>query len=1311
MKRWLITGALLTALLFALFTWGIYFLFWTPAGVHWLLGKVRHYAGVEIQAAKVSGRLAGELTVEGLQVRWGGGRLDMERLRTSLDPRHLLGGKIHWKAVVAQGINWEEQEDPPTPLDLTLPRIPAWLGRINLEVETLRLEGIRYRYNQDPPWSIPEITGRLAWREGTLAVNPLEAKLVSGRLQGTLGLGLAGPFLELSAHFFPKAPAAGVDFFHLQARLKKGRAPAQLSGPLTLTGRTGGRERLALLSEVEVGPHRITLSRVSIRDSSRQGTIAGRGEILFQADGTHWVSDWQMTEVDFSPELKLPVRLTGDFHFAGTPAGYGGRFDMKNNPNSWQDFRMAGTYQGKDAGLEIELERGDWLKGVFGGRLVLAWDGDFSLQGSLSGREVRPEAFDPRWPGLINLDLKGDLRWPKAGRSSGTLDLRLLESHFQEKRLQGGLTAAWENDRLEVKKAALQGRGFTLTAAGVLDERLQMEARIADLSPLLADGRGSGSARGWVRWRGKKWGGQVFGQLRNFSWQEVQAGDLDLEALVDQEEKDTGVALKARIQKGSFKGIPVDFLALRIGGTLARQDIHLSGEGPQGRIQAALNGGYARQAWQGTLVSLAGAFPRDQAFRLLAPAELVVGGERVRLSPLALAGPGEERLTLEVDLTRQPLAGFLRVAGQRLRAERVRPWLESWRPEGRLGGQFLARFSAGDLLAVQGRAELSGSVQAGGRRVEVRQAEGQVTWDESGLRAGWEAKLAGGETWSVRAVSTEKARLAIPPQGTFRSSLQDFRLENLEGAFPAGLTVRGKAGGRFEGRWREGLRWDLTGDLQIKEGTLSWKSDGADLQARLSRAEIGLRWQEEALRGNLSLELEKVGKASGEFSLPLAARWPLKMQPSGAVHASLAGKMRENGLVAGLLPQAVRASRGNLEWDLAVRGAWGKPLFSGTFALAEAGADLPLLGIRLQEVSARGGFREDRVHIESLVLKSGPGTLNGGGTLRLQGWRIASLEGRLTGKDFQFINRPDLQGLASPDLEFNGTPENIRVGGKIEIPEALISAGPAQGVKKASPDVVIVDAPRTRAAARPFPIQGQIDLLFGEKVRIKVGGLNTLLKGKVRLDLVNSQELKAEGEIRADQGHYLVQGSKLDITRGRLIFRGPPDNPTLDLLALRTIRGSQRLEDRVDEVRAGVVVTGTVRSPLVRLYSQPAMSDSDILSYILFGNPLGRGTDRTDLALLGKAARSLLGERTESTLLSKLDLDSLDIQTGGGDLSRSMVMVGKYLNPRLFLGLGGSLFSNTFQVILRYALTPRLELETRGGTQSGGGIFFRADFE
>jgi translocation and assembly module TamB len=337
--------------------------------------------------------------------------------------------------------------------------------------------------------------------------------------------------------------------------------------------------------------------------------------------------------------------------------------------------------------------------------------------------------------------------------------------------------------------------------------------------------------------------------------------------------------------------------------------------------------------------------------------------------------------------------------------------------------------------------------------------------------------------------------------------------------------------------------------------------------------------------------------------------------------------------------------------------------------------------------------------------------LNGKATFRLTNGKIAGIEGQLTGKNFQFVNRPDIQALGSPELDFSGAPDQIQVHGKIEIPEALITGGPVQGIKKASPDVVIVDAPPALPSGQAFPIQGEIVLGFGEKVRVKVEGLNTLLKGNVRVTLKNSKDLKAEGEIRADQGVYLVQGSKLEIIRGRLIFRGSPDNPGLDILAYRTIRGRQRLEDWVDEVKAGVVVTGTVRTPLVRLYSQPTMTESDIMSYILFGTPMGRGTDRTDLAILGKAARVLVGERAETSLISRLDLDSLDIQSSGGDVSRSIVTVGRYLGPRLYLGLGGSLFSNTYQIILRYALTPRLEVETKGGTQSGGGIFFKVDFE
>ena len=184
--------------------------------------------------------------------------------------------------------------------------------------------------------------------------------------------------------------------------------------------------------------------------------------------------------------------------------------------------------------------------------------------------------------------------------------------------MKGGLTATWQDDRLSIKKADLQGRGFNLTANGALDEHLRFEAQVADLSQLLPAGQGTGSARGWVRWRNRKSGGQVVFQGRDFYWEKITAGSFDLEAGYDQEKTDTAIELKTRIKKGTYRSIPVDSLTLQVLGTLARQGINLSLQAPLGRIQAGLNGAYHQNQnrWQGTLSNLIGELPKDKAFRL-----------------------------------------------------------------------------------------------------------------------------------------------------------------------------------------------------------------------------------------------------------------------------------------------------------------------------------------------------------------------------------------------------------------------------------------------------------------------------------------------------------------------------------------------------------------------------------------------------------------------------------------------------------------------------------------------------------------------
>jgi len=101
---------------------------------------------------------------------------------------------------------------------------------------------------------------------------------------------------------------------------------------------------------------------------------------------------------------------------------------------------------------------------------------------------------------------------------------------------------------------------------------------------------------------------------------------------------------------------------------------------------------------------------------------------------------------------------------------------------------------------------------------------------------------------------------------------------------------------------------------------------------------------------------------------------------------------------------------------------------------------------------------------------------------------------------------------------------------------------------------------------------------------------------------------------------------------------------------------------------------------------------------------------------LMQAAGALLsaGESVilQGQLKKMFGLDTLDITTplGGDEVSRSMVTIGKYLIPKLYISLGRSLFTDATLVTLRYTLSKRLEIETTTGTESGATLFYRIEF-
>jgi translocation and assembly module TamB len=254
--------------------------------------------------------------------------------------------------------------------------------------------------------------------------------------------------------------------------------------------------------------------------------------------------------------------------------------------------------------------------------------------------------------------------------------------------------------------------------------------------------------------------------------------------------------------------------------------------------------------------------------------------------------------------------------------------------------------------------------------------------------------------------------------------------------------------------------------------------------------------------------------------------------------------------------------------------------------------------------------------------------------------------------------------------------------------------------------------------------------MLGEHVFVKVAGIDVKLGGGIDLSMSSLDRITSTGEIKVIKGRYRTYGANLEIVRGRLFFAGGPINrPTLDFMALRT----------VGDVRAGVTVAGTLQKPLAKLYSEPAMPDVDILSYIVLGHPLANSGEQA--SLVAQAASALLTS-SQATVLqdqikNQLGLSTLEIQGGVGGTSNPMgyrplqvtppgaipaseqsgitetvLTVGKFLTPQLFISYGKSLFTGSNLFRLRYDISKKWQIETQTGSgESGADIYYKLEFK
>jgi translocation and assembly module TamB len=500
----------------------------------------------------------------------------------------------------------------------------------------------------------------------------------------------------------------------------------------------------------------------------------------------------------------------------------------------------------------------------------------------------------------------------------------------------------------------------------------------------------------------------------------------------------------------------------------------------------------------------------------------------------------------------------------------------------------------------------------------------------------------------------------------------------------------------------------MAGGLKAAQGKLSWQGGKGLISARINRADLDFLWGGERVQGNVLLSLADYGSLKGNFRLPLPARPPFRFDPAGPVQVSLQGKVQEKGLLSALFPGMIEETRGNIDLDFGVDGTWAKPNPRGSLLLTNAGASFPSLGIRIEDLSSRWKLRNEQIQIESLRARSGPGQVEGTGTIWLKRWEMERFEGNLKGERVQALYLPNLRIQSSPRLQFQGTPKHISVRGEILLPEVHIYEVSAPGVVRASSDVVITDP--VPEGKPPLSMDIQVRVILGERIQVKAGGIEARLAGNLDLKILGlkPEEMSARGEIRLAEGFYSGYGLSLRIERGRFIYAGGPvDNPDLDILALRR---SEDLEEMYN-IKVGVAIFGSLKNPKVKLYSQPAMKDEEILSYLVLGRPYDPKEGNLSLLLMG-AGGLLAGDSIGMLheIKSRAGIDTVDIQSGSGDFTRSMVTVGKYLTPQLYVSYGYGVFSEEQMLKIRYRISKSWEVETFRGNAMGVDLYYRIDF-
>jgi autotransporter translocation and assembly factor TamB len=421
--------------------------------------------------------------------------------------------------------------------------------------------------------------------------------------------------------------------------------------------------------------------------------------------------------------------------------------------------------------------------------------------------------------------------------------------------------------------------------------------------------------------------------------------------------------------------------------------------------------------------------------------------------------------------------------------------------------------------------------------------------------------------------------------------------------------------------------------------------------------------------------------------------------------AALTGQLEVSKLqLSELAPFFLELSelKGSLDGQLALSGSLQNPLLDGRLQLTEG--RLGLLGnpTVLEELELLVMARGDHADLRGRAML-------GGGEMQLVGEVQRKPQPRLelavVGGKHEIVYPPAAQALISEDLKL------VAVGGKLTVAgDIVVHEGKLQheqlppGSVGVSSDVVEVDV-EGDVIGQGSPLNTELDvwLRVRDDFQVVGNGLDARVGGAIQIRQRPGRPLQLFGNLNIIGGRLEAYKQNLQIKRGTIGFVGAPENPELNVRAQREIVR--------DNVTVGVSLLGTLENPLIEVYSDPAMSETEALSYLARGRGLDSGAAADGTALALSMGTSLVNQTGVLSNLERIPGLS-NIQLGSeGSADDTAATVSGYIADRIFISYGIGIYEPINVLVARLYLQTSLWLEVVSRLENSVDLYYSFDID